>query len=110
MTGDSVLTIKNEYRWVRDSRLGQFYAYQDGRNIGRIAATDHLEIGLHPGVTHRFQVRFWHWFRSDEIEVTLEQGEHRELIANIDWSVSLLSRMGRMGLHPRHSLVLRLAG
>jgi hypothetical protein len=109
MTEAGVLTIKNEYRWVPESRLGQFNAYQDGRLIGRIAAKGSLEIQLIPGATHRFQVRLWHWFRSDEIELTLGRNEYRELVADIDWSASLLKRMGRMGLHPHHSLILRLS-
>jgi hypothetical protein len=107
---DAVVTVRNEYRWVGESRLGQFHIYKDGRRIGVVGAQGKMEIRLIPGASNRFQVRFWHWFRSNDIEVTLGESEHRTLVADIDRSVGVLARMGRMCLSPRSCLTLRLAG
>ena len=102
------LTIESKYRWVGDPRFGRFQLYRDGRKVGRVDPERSLSLKVTDGVEHRYQVRFWHWYRSEEIMVALGERQKLVMTADIDRSLSVLARMRKMGLHPRRSLILKV--
>jgi len=104
----SILTIESRYRWFGDPRFGRFQLYKDGRKVGRVEPKQALTLLITDGAKHRYQVRFWHWYRSEEIVVAIEEGQNLVMIADIDRSLSVSARMRKMGLHPRRSLTLRV--
>ncbi len=101
------ITICNDYRWIGDPRLGRFSVFVDGEELGRAEVASSFQTALPTG-DHRIQVRLWRWYRSPELLCSLKAGQHLFLRADIDRTVSLPRRMGKMLVTPRRSLRLRL--
>jgi len=108
MSGDSeaIVTVHNDYAWIGDPRLGKFAVFSDGQKIGYAGVGSSLDLPM-PSGEHRFQVRFRRWFRSPEVLCSLKRGDHVVLHADLDQTLSLPQRMGKMFVAPRHALTLQ---
>lgn len=99
------LVVFQDRKWVvADPRLGAFSVSIDGLRVGIAHVGGEVGSDVLPG-KHRVRIRQW-WYRSPPLEVEVLNGQTVRLRADIDRSIGVVRRMGRMLLHPSRSLTL----
>lgn len=92
---------------ITDPRLGAFVVSVDGNRPSGVAPVrGETSVEVPPG-RHTVRIRQW-WYRSPQVEVNIGPGQVVRLRADIDRSVGVIRRMGRMLVRPFRSLTLEV--